>query len=1020
MGTITSGVGLMSGLNIDDIVSKLMSIERQPLVQLQARVKTVETERVAISDLSARILALKAAFAPLKGDLLFRSNKAVSSNQDLIQAMASSTAVAGSQRVRVEQLAATQQLVSRGVADADRTPLGSGTVVFASALSRLSQQTSLSQLNGQTGVTRGIIRVSDGSGSSAQVDLGTAKTVQDVVSAINTASGVQVRAEIRGDRLAIVDLSGQTTGPLTIADVNGGRAARDLGIAGTGTAGEILGGDVNTITEGTSLSLLNDGNGIAIDGLLDDMKITAADGTGFNVNLSGTLMATTRLDALNSGQGVRLGLIKITHSDKTSVEIDLTGAQTVGDVLSRLSTGGNVSATATSRGIVISDTIKGKEKLIIEDVTGGHAATDLGIAGSAAGSDTVAASLIGTSVYQIRTLGDVLRAINFATGNTGKVTASLDAAGKGLVLTDQTSGVASLAVEALGTSGAAKSLGLDGVPIGGVLEGRRLVATMNSTLLRSLNGGQGITQLGQVKIIDRAGAASTFDLSGAQSIDDVLSMLQAQAGGVQIKAELADSGLGIVIRDLSGGTGSLSVSDEIGTAAVDLKIAGSVAGETLRGGTLYRQFVSGNTLLSEMNYGKGIAVGKINITDSAGNMATFDVTKTATTTLRDLLRQFNNTNDKVNVEARINDSGDGIVIIDKAGGGGHLKIEDGGSSSASDLHIAGTTATGEDQIDGRLSQQILLGAGDSLNDLVEQLGKTSGLLSVGVINDGSSITPYRLMITAANSGMRGALAIDTGTLSLGLETLVQAQDAVAYIGGDGKTGGIRVVSSDNQIRNAIPGVTLTLTGKVGDYSDVTISRNTEGLTKQLSQIADKITDVLGRLDTLTNYDQESNTRGILLGDSAAWQVRQDLYSLLEDRVSVGGQSLNLGDLGLSISSSAAKFDEDKFHKKYDSNPEGIRKVFTDAKDGLWVKLDKIFAGLTDRGSGLLPSRSDSLQSKQDLFSKRADELTVLLGSKQKQLYAQYRAMESALAQLQTQQASLASIASLAASMKSGG
>jgi flagellar hook-associated protein 2 len=1022
MGTITSGVGLISGLNIDDIVTKLMAIEKIPLTQLQSRIKTVDSTRAAFGDLSARVLAIKAAFAPLKGDLLFKSNKADSSNTDFIQATATSAAAAGTQRIRVEQIASTQQLVSRGFSDPDRSPLGAGTVVVASALSKLGQQTALDMLNGQQGVSQGTIQITDGSGASAKVDLSGAKTVNDVVSAINAASGIQVRAEVRGDRLAIVDQSGQTTGTLTVADVSGGHAASDLGIAGTGTQGKILGRDINTIGEGTSLSLLNDGNGLGIDGVGDDLTLTIANGDTskktFNVSLADRFTPDTNLATLNNGQGVRLGTVRVTHADGSINDVDLSNAKTINDVMTGLGAA-KVTVMGMGNKFQITDTTAGAGSMTIEDVDG-HTASDLGIVGTATGSDaTKPPTLRGTEIYHVRTVGDVLRAINFATGNDGAITASLDAAGKGLVLTDTTGGAGQISVKAVGTSGAAADLGLTGPSVDGVLSGERLISTMNSTLLRSLNGGQGIRQLGQVKITDRAGAESTFDFTGAHTVDDVLSILQGGGtGGAKITAQLAESGLGIVLQDTSLGTGTLSVADVTGTTAADLKLSGTATGDTLRSGALYRQSVSGNTLLSDMNFGKGVSAGAIKITDSSGNSTVLNITSPSTTHLRDVISLINNSDDNVNVQARINDSGDGIVVIDKAGGPGHLTIADTGSSTAGDLGLAGTTASGQDRLDGRISQEITIGGGDSLNDFAGQLGKASKMLSVGVINDGSSVTPYRLMITAANSGSRGALTIDAGAVSLGLDTLVQAQDSVAYIGGNGTTGGVRVVSSDTQLRNVIPGVTLNLAGKTGGYSDVTVGRNTDSLTKQLGSIADKLNDVFTQLDTLTQYNDDATKRGILLGDSTAIQLQQNLESMLSARVSVNGQSLSLSDLGFSVGSDGVKFDETAFHAKYDANPDGILKVFTDTKNGLWTKMDGVLNNLTDPTWGLLPSQSQNLQSQEDLFNQRATDLQALLDGKQARLYAQYQAMETALSQLQGQQAALGSLTAAVTSMNS--
>jgi flagellar hook-associated protein 2 len=538
---------------------------------------------------------------------------------------------------------------------------------------------------------------------------------------------------------------------------------------------------------------------------------------------------------------------------------------------------------------------------------------------------------------------------------------------------------------------------------------------MNTTLLRSLNGGQGIRQLGQVRITDRAGNVSTFDLTGAQTVDDVLAILQAQPGGAQIQAQLSDSGLGIIIQDSSGGGGSLTIEDVTGTAAQDLKIAGQTTTDVLRGGTLYRQYISGNTLLSDMNVGKGIAAGSFKITDSAGHYTTINVSKSATMRLRDVINLINNSSDNVNVEARISETGDGIEIIDRANGPGQMKIEDSGSTTASDLRIAGTTAVGQDSIDGRASASITLDAAGSLNDLVEKLQTANNLLWAGIINDGSDIAPYRLVITAANSGSRGALAIDTGGVSLSLDTLVQGQDAIAYIGGNGQTGGVQLVSSDNQLRDVIPNVTLSLTGQ-GGYADVTVSKDVDSLSKQMASVADKINATLSQLNDLTRYSDDASSRGILFGDFTADQLRNSLYDMIGLRTSANGRKLSLSDLGFSIDSTGVAFDEQKFQDVLSADPDGIILAFTDAKSGLWDGLNKQIETLADPVYGLLPTEDQLLLKQEDLYNQRIADLNVLLDSKQAQLYAQFQAMESALAQLQGMQAALASLASLASQM----
>ncbi len=1016
MGTITSGVGLMSGLNIDDIVTKLMAIERQPVTNLQNRMQQTDSQQAAITGLMAQVLGLKTALVPLKNNSFFRANNVSSSNTSVLQAAANSTASVGTYQFRVQQIATAQQIVSQGVADPNRSNLGSSTVVLASSQARLTQATSLDFLNSQHGVTRGTIRITDGAGQTAEVDLSNAKTVQDVLDAINKTAGVQVRAEVRGDGLAIVDLSGQQTAALTIADVTGTNTAAGLGIAGSSTSGEIVGSDINTISEDTSLALLNDGNGVSVHGKAYDMQLTAADGSTFSVRLGDLADTTTNLSLLNEGLGVRLGVVEVTHADGSTSQVDLTNAKTLGDVQTAFKDSGKLNVTVSGNKLLVSDTALGNTAMSIKDVSG-HAAADLGIAGTATVMDpTQAQKMTGEAVYSVRTIGDVLRAINAAAGNDGKITASFAADSKNIVLTDNTSSDGSLSVTALNGSTAAADLGLTSAAANGEITGRRLISDLNGTLLRSLNGGQGITELGQISITDRAGNQSTFDLSGAQTLSDVLSALQAQPGGAQIQAKLSDSGLGIVLEDISGGDGTLTVEDVAGTTAQDLKIAGQSDTNELRGEALYRQYINGNTLLSDMNNGQGIASGSFRITDSMGRVTTINVSNPGSTRLQDLINDINAATNN-NVEARINDTGDGIVLVDMAGGGQQLKIEDISSTTAADLRIAGTAPEGgTNQIDGRASIEIDLDATASLNDLVTEINSKAGkLLQASIVNDGTSVTPYRLVLSSANTGTRGAMTIDTGQADLQFSTLVEAQDAIVYYGDNNGVGGVPIVSSDNTLDGIVPGMTLTLSGQ-GSVS-VTISRNTDQVSSQLSSLVDKYNEIITNLDDLTKYDSTTQTAGLLLGDYTAIRLQDVLSQVLSIRAG-GSKGKSLTDLGFSVGSNGQiSFDQDAFNSAISSNPDGIRTIFTAPANGLWKKLDDLLGGMTDATHGALTLETQTLQGRHDLFSKRIDDMNDLLDIKQRQLYSQFQAMETALAQMQGQQSVLTTLSSMASSMK---
>src|SRR5690606_33056635 len=82
------------------------------------------------------------------------------------------------------------------------------------------------------------------------------------------------------------------------------------------------------------------------------------------------------------------------------------------------------------------------------------------------------------------------------------------------------------------------------------IEGRALVAGLNTVLLRTLNGGSGVV-LTDLRIGDRnGGPVVSVDLSGASTLDDVIRAIHG--AGTGIRAAVSASGLGIEITDTTG------------------------------------------------------------------------------------------------------------------------------------------------------------------------------------------------------------------------------------------------------------------------------------------------------------------------------------------------------------------------------------------------------------------------------------------------------------------------------------
>lgn len=1025
MSAISSGVGLVSGLPINDLVDSLIAAQRGPITQLSNRVNTLSASRAALLQVSAQLLSLRNSVARLTAPANFRAATATSSNESSILATAGAGTPAGQYTFSVRNLASTHQLISSSFASSNRSPVGTGALTIESAAGKVNRSTELALLNGGEGVRAGRIRITDKSGSQATVDLVSARSIGDVVSAINAASNVQVRASVEGDHLRIEDLSGGA-GSFAIADVGVGKTATDLGIVGTTASNAIVGGDITFIGENTLLRQLNDGNGIRVLRNAPDFKATLGDGGVLQFDLSQNLTEATPLSLLNSGGGVPSGVIRITDRSGNSAEIDLSAAETVGDVIAAINDNTDIEITASvTQGfgnITITDTSleEGEEAagdLLIEDVSGG-AAEALGIAGTS-GTDT----LKGEDVYFIDSVGDVVRLINDAPTNNGRLIASVSEDGLGIELTDTTGGP--LALAAVGGSRTLQDLGLAaGTYQGATAKSRRLIAELDTVLLRSLNGGQGV-DLSELNVTDRAGNGASINLGGATTLSDVIDAINA--AGTNVRASVSSSGLGISLTDSTAAqdvSGNLNVS---GITAVSLGIEANVGEASVRGTNLQRQYISEATLLEDFN--GGVPRGKFKITTSTGATADVDLTQGDERTIGDVLREIS-TRLGDGLTARINDTGDGIVVIDTFGGASRLKIEESGGAVAKALNILGTAPEGLEYIDGSFEARINVGPSDSLDDVADKIRESGANVSVAVINDGSGNRPFRLSITSEKSGLSGALALDGGATGLDFDTVAAARDAIVTFGPGDVDSPLVFSTSGNTLTNAVSGLRLNLVGASAEPITVSVSRDQESVVNDVKGFVKAYNDAISLLDDLTSFDSETFERGILQGDATARRIRQSLSSLVS-RVVPGTESSfdRLSSVGIGFESGGKiSLDEDELRSAIESDLDGVVELFTTqetnddgevVRQGIGFIIQSEIDRLTDTDTGTIPLREQSIQTSETQLNNRIAQLETLLDNRRERLFAEFQNMESVIAQLQSQQSALGGLSGLS-SLSLGG
>lgn len=888
MGTITSGIGLISGLPISDLVDQLIAIESRPLTLLENRRDVFQSERLALLEISAKIVSLEVSSKKFADADFFKSRTATSSNDSLLRATAESGASLGSFQFQPVSLVQTHQLLSNGFSARDAAIFNNGTLRLSGG-GWVDSPTSLDLLNGANGVQRGVIRITDRSGASADIDLTTALDVRDVLEAINQNSTIRVTATVSGDRLVLTDETGQTASNLIVADLGIGTTAADLGIAASVAANTLTGSDSVTLSGGYALNLLNDGRGVRTQESVNDLRILLKDGT--------------------------------------TIDVDLDGAVDVGDVLDR---------------------------------------------------------------------------INNDSENTGDLTASIAADGVSIALTDTSGGGGTLTVTALNSSKAAADLGILGTEQGGgVLDGSRLIAGINSVLLGSLNGGAGIATPGSITITDRLGAADTVDLSTAETLQDVIDAINASTAAVTAKINAARNG--ITITDASGGGGNLTIADVgPGTAAADLGIVVDASVSVVDSGDRNRQYVNENTLLESFGGSEGVALGRFQITDSAAAAATIDLQLIAAKDLGDVIDAINAAG--IGVTASINGTGDGLLLTDTAGGGGTLSVQEiDNGSTAADLRIVGS-ASGT-TIDGSLEVAISITATDTLEDLVTKINQSGAPVKAAILNVGATVNPYRLSLISTGSGSGGELLTDTLDAGFSLFTTVRPKDAVLRFGsGAPGTESLLLRSTDNTFEDVLPGLTLDVLAPSNQPVTVSVTEDHQVIADAVQTFVNDYNAVVARIAELTAFNTETEQRAILQGNATVLGVQRRLNEIALGTLSgLTTKVKSLAQLGVQGDGQGKLvFDSAVFLDRLGSDFDDVRDFFLAESSGLGDRLTGLVDSFTDPFEGQITNRADTIDRNVDELDRRIVALEDRLDGRRLRLLKEFAALENTLSLLQSQ------------------
>ena len=328
---------------------------------------------------------------------------------------------------------------------------------------------------------------------------------------------------------------------------------------------------------------------------------------------------------------------------------------------------------------------------------------------------------------------------------------------------------------------------------------------------------------------------------------------------------------------------------------------------------------------------------------------------------------------------------------------------DGAGSYASPTTFAANAAKTPVAVLITSSNNTLAGIRDAIN-------AAGAGVTASIINDGGS-SPYRLTITSNDTGLANSLKISSsddsavaGTIgallaynpastdgTAGVQKLSQTQ---AARNADLTIDGVHVTSASNTVAEAIQGVTLTLAKEA--TSQVTVARNTSGITTSLSALVNAYNAVNSAIARPTAKG------AVLQGDVGVLALQRQVVNLLGSVNNSGGAYTRLSDLGITFQKDGSLvLDSAKLGTAMSANAASVA-VLTSA---IGQAIDTAATGLIGP-SGPISSKTSSINLSIKAVGSRRTAIQSHLDTLQARYTKQFSALDTLISNMNSTSAYL--------------
>jgi len=232
---------------------------------------------------------------------------------------------------------------------------------------------------------------------------------------------------------------------------------------------------------------------------------------------------------------------------------------------------------------------------------------------------------------------------------------------------------------------------------------------------------------------------------------------------------------------------------------------------------------------------------------------------------------------------------------------------------------------------------------------------------------------------------------------------------VVVYGSNGATG-VLVSSSTNQFSNIVSGLDVTINGSSTSPVTVNVASTSSSLVKGVKDFVSAYNSIRTTLDKVTAYNPADQTTGILFGSNETLRIDTDLSRMIGAKYFGVGQFNSLASMGISLDKDGQmQLDETKLNAAFQKDPDSVKSLFTDEKNGIAKKLSDSLDQLAGPTNSLLIARADALSDTIDSNNDKIKQMSDRLDVQRQSLLDQFNTLESTVAGLQSNLTALQSM-----------